>query len=465
VPAKLDLSTASMFNTPQEMKLDSIPDLQLLYLKGVQQKEIIVQPTVPKPKKNKIKKMLEKTEDDEKKVEEEEEKVVEEEIIIKKEEEEQVVENEKKEEEEMLMTFTEPSVSFIGVEEEIQPLSESVSVPSGPSTSSKKHEEMMMMRAVEEEKKQRSKTIDEMLMNPSNMVDLSDTMTVQEIREKIRDQENQKYMTRRETEEKVRHCIDISEHAERAVKNMQQHVRQIDLHFRFLRQIMAIDDSEIESYVKELMMQPVQEEEEVTAAMNDNELMTKGHIGGYGGALKIDVEIPMPKPKSNPKPKSKPPSQTKNNNSIVSGKRTVFENNKDEEQEKREEYVPIVTTPITNGVDDDNSFIQPSLTTDRPEEIEFMSTPVFLEEEQKTTTNTNTNEVMARKPSDFGVPTPPLPSVFMNNNNQTSAAAVEKKDFFFAPLKPSTVRKENNYYNSTSTNRTKNRINKMFQST
>jgi hypothetical protein len=63
-------------------------------------------------------------------------------------------------------------------------------------------------------------------------------------------------MSRREIEEKVTRCVEISEMAEKAVKNMQQHVHRIDLHFRFLRQIMAIDDSEIESYVRDMMMIP-----------------------------------------------------------------------------------------------------------------------------------------------------------------------------------------------------------------
>ena len=99
-------------------------------------------------------------------------------------------------------------------------------------------------------------TVDDMIRNPEHVVDLTDTMTVKEIREKIRSEEQQRYMSRREIEEKVTRCVEISEMAEKAVKNMQQHVHRIDLHFRFLRQIMAIDDSEIESYVRDMMMIP-----------------------------------------------------------------------------------------------------------------------------------------------------------------------------------------------------------------
>jgi hypothetical protein len=99
-------------------------------------------------------------------------------------------------------------------------------------------------------------TVDDMIRNPAHVVDLTDTMTVKEIREKIRSEEQQRYMSRREIEEKVTRCVEISEMAEKAVKNMQQHVHRIDLHFRFLRQIMAIDDSEIESYVRDMMMIP-----------------------------------------------------------------------------------------------------------------------------------------------------------------------------------------------------------------
>ena len=98
------------------------------------------------------------------------------------------------------------------------------------------------------------KTLEEIVVRPDHVVDLSDTMLVKEIREKIRSEEQQRYMSRKEIEEKVQRCVEIADMAEKAVKNMQQHVQRIDLHFRFLRQIMAIDDSEIETYVRDMMM-------------------------------------------------------------------------------------------------------------------------------------------------------------------------------------------------------------------
>lgn len=99
-------------------------------------------------------------------------------------------------------------------------------------------------------------TIEEMLTNPEYPISLSDSVTVSEIRARVREEENQKYMSRREIEEKVKRCCEISEDIHLAVKNMQEHVYRLDIHFRFLRQIMAIDDSEIEAYIKEISLYP-----------------------------------------------------------------------------------------------------------------------------------------------------------------------------------------------------------------
>jgi hypothetical protein len=99
-------------------------------------------------------------------------------------------------------------------------------------------------------------TIDEMLTNPEYPIALTDSVTISEIRARVREEENQKYMSRREIEEKVKRCCEISEDIHLAVKNMQEHVYRLDIHFRFLRQIMAIDDSEIEAYIKEISLYP-----------------------------------------------------------------------------------------------------------------------------------------------------------------------------------------------------------------
>jgi hypothetical protein len=134
-------------------------------------------------------------------------------------------------------------------------------------------------------------TIEEMLANPEYPLPLSDSVTISEIRARVREEENQKYLSRREIEEKVKRCCEISEDIHLAVKNMQEHVYRLDIHFRFLRQIMAIDDSEIEEYIKEISLYPsgsTQEEEE------DNHIEKLSSFK-FASTSSAEPKLPLPK--------------------------------------------------------------------------------------------------------------------------------------------------------------------------
>ena len=136
-------------------------------------------------------------------------------------------------------------------------------------------------------------TIEEMLANPEYPLPLSDSVTISEIRARVREEENQKYMSRREIEEKVKRCCEMSEDIHLAVKNMQEHVYRLDIHFRFLRQIMAIDDSEIEAYIKEISLYPSpsnSEEEE-----NDNHVEKLSSFQ-FASTSSSQPELPVPHP-------------------------------------------------------------------------------------------------------------------------------------------------------------------------
>ena len=134
-------------------------------------------------------------------------------------------------------------------------------------------------------------TIEEMLANPEYPLPLSDSVTISEIRARVREEENQKYLSRREIEEKVKRCCEISEDIHLTVKNMQEHVYRLDIHFRFLRQIMAIDDSEIEEYIKEISLYPsgsTQEEEE------DNHIEKLSSFK-FASTSSAEPKLPLPK--------------------------------------------------------------------------------------------------------------------------------------------------------------------------
>ena len=85
----------------------------------------------------------------------------------------------------------------------------------------------------------------------------------------------------------------MSEDIHLAVKNMQEHVYRLDIHFRFLRQIMAIDDSEIEAYIKEISLYPSpsnSEEEE-----NDNHVEKLSSFQ-FASTSSSQPELPVPHP-------------------------------------------------------------------------------------------------------------------------------------------------------------------------
>ena len=79
-----------------------------------------------------------------------------------------------------------------------------------------------------------------------------DEQRIQELRNQIRSEESQKYMTRAEIERKVVECTTICTETQALVKSLEKRVQQIDLHFRFIRQIIAVDDSEIQTYIRSL---------------------------------------------------------------------------------------------------------------------------------------------------------------------------------------------------------------------
>jgi len=75
---------------------------------------------------------------------------------------------------------------------------------------------------------------------------------VNDIREQVRTEETQKYMSRIEIEDKVRACEKICRDMEDTVRQVKKRLYQIDLHFSYIRQIMAVDDEELQMYVDDM---------------------------------------------------------------------------------------------------------------------------------------------------------------------------------------------------------------------
>jgi len=75
---------------------------------------------------------------------------------------------------------------------------------------------------------------------------------VNDIREQVRTEETQKYMSRIEIEDKVRSCEKICREMEDTVRQVKKRLYQIDLHFSYIRQIMAVDDEELQMYVDDM---------------------------------------------------------------------------------------------------------------------------------------------------------------------------------------------------------------------
>lgn len=82
--------------------------------------------------------------------------------------------------------------------------------------------------------------------------DLQNAEAIEELKARIRDEVTQKYLSRAEIDEKVIHCVEICDEMRETVRDLKKRFFEIELHFRFLRQIMAVDDSEIEMYVRDL---------------------------------------------------------------------------------------------------------------------------------------------------------------------------------------------------------------------
>lgn len=85
--------------------------------------------------------------------------------------------------------------------------------------------------------------------------DIQNAQAIEELKAKIRDEITQKYLSRAEIDEKVLHCVEICDSMRETVTDLKKRFFEIELHFRFLRQIMAVDDSEIEMYVRDLQAQ------------------------------------------------------------------------------------------------------------------------------------------------------------------------------------------------------------------
>lgn len=75
---------------------------------------------------------------------------------------------------------------------------------------------------------------------------------VNDIRQQVRTEETQKYMSRIEIEDKVRTCEKICREMEDSVRQVKKRLYQIDLHFSYIRQIMAVDDEELQMYVDDM---------------------------------------------------------------------------------------------------------------------------------------------------------------------------------------------------------------------
>lgn len=85
---------------------------------------------------------------------------------------------------------------------------------------------------------------------PAQVEDLH--AVVNDIRAQVRTEETQKYMSRIEIEDKVRACERMCRDVEEGVRQVKKRLYQIDLHFSYIRQIMAVDDEELQLYVDDM---------------------------------------------------------------------------------------------------------------------------------------------------------------------------------------------------------------------